>query len=225
LGSLLVIAPHPDDETLGCGGLIARARQLGQTVSVVFVTDGGRSHPGSRLFCPARLAATRRSEALDALRALAVREDHVLFLGLPDGAVPSPGDPRFPTAVERVREALGRFGPNTVLRPWRRDPHADHRAVWRLVAGALERAAPCRVLDYIVWLEETGQAEDWPRSGEATGLRVEIADVVETKNRALLAHRSQLGLVVPDDPAGFALPDTMLARARRPFELFLAASA
>ncbi len=67
---IVVFAPHPDDESLGCGGLISEAVEQGIPVHVVMVSDGGASHPGSRKFPPKRVIAIRRSETLAALSAL-----------------------------------------------------------------------------------------------------------------------------------------------------------
>ena len=87
--SLVVVAPHPDDESLGLGGFIAAARGSGQPVSVIFLTDGERSHVGSPTYPPARLAATRRREAAAALAVLGVDPLAVHFLGLGDTCLPA----------------------------------------------------------------------------------------------------------------------------------------
>ena len=64
---ILVVAPHPDDETLGCGGLISLLAQNGSAFYIVFVTDGSASHRNSRAWPSARLAAQREQEARNAL--------------------------------------------------------------------------------------------------------------------------------------------------------------
>ncbi|RKJ98019.1 PIG-L family deacetylase, partial [Pseudoroseomonas wenyumeiae] len=69
-GGLVVLAPHPDDESLGCGGLLAAAAQAGRAVAVVFVSDGGASHPRSRRYPRLALRRLREAEALAALAAL-----------------------------------------------------------------------------------------------------------------------------------------------------------
>ena len=71
---LLVLAPHPDDESLGCGGLIAEHHARGHDVHVLVLTDGTGSHPHSREYPPTRLAALRMGEARDAIRALGLKE-------------------------------------------------------------------------------------------------------------------------------------------------------
>jgi len=66
-GTCLVLAPHPDDESLGCGGLIAACCAAGRPPVVAVLTDGSGSHPGSRAFPPTRLAAIRKAEVTAAV--------------------------------------------------------------------------------------------------------------------------------------------------------------
>ncbi len=92
---LLILAPHPDDETLGCGGLIAQARQLNIPVRVVFLTNGdgsGSTQIGETLRRGKRqtfleLAAMRQGEATAALEKLGVSPEDIVFLGYPDGGL------------------------------------------------------------------------------------------------------------------------------------------
>ena len=89
---ILVVAPHPDDETLGCGGLLSLSAQTGSTAYIVFVTDGAASHRGSRAWPPARLVAQREREACRALACLGLGHAPRLFLRLPDANMPQPGE-------------------------------------------------------------------------------------------------------------------------------------
>src|SRR5690606_21351798 len=81
---VLVIAPHPDDESLGCGGTLLLHHQLGHEVRVVFLTDAER---GIKKVPARAVRDTRRAEAVAATPALHIPEDHLDFLGLPDGKV------------------------------------------------------------------------------------------------------------------------------------------
>src|SRR5580658_4941526 len=91
-GGLVVIAPHPDDESLACGGLIAEARAQGRLVRVVIVSDGTGSHPTSKTYPRARLRELRENEAREAVAELGLDPGHeVVFLRLPDRFVPSDG--------------------------------------------------------------------------------------------------------------------------------------
>ncbi|MCW2867942.1 MAG: methyltransferase protein, partial [Marmoricola sp.] len=83
---LVVVAAHPDDESLGAGGLVATAVRAGLTVSLVVATAGEGSHPGSPTHAPADLARRRRQETDAAARALGLDPGHgVRQLDLPDG--------------------------------------------------------------------------------------------------------------------------------------------
>src|SRR5258707_15716528 len=73
-GETLVLAPHPDDESLGCGGAIALLRQRGIRVTIAVITDGQASHPNSRLLPSSVLIQLRRQEALEAASALGVAQ-------------------------------------------------------------------------------------------------------------------------------------------------------
>ena len=87
-GPALVLAPHPDDESLGCGGLIAAAAAAGLPLRVVVVSDGTGSHPAVP---PARLKALREAETRAAIAALGLPPKALGFLGLADQGVPAEG--------------------------------------------------------------------------------------------------------------------------------------
>ena len=129
-GRVLVLAPHPDDETLGCGGAIIRHRRRGDRVLVVFVTDGGP------------LAAERRREARAAARTLGA--PRLRFWDYPDGGLDRARD-----LAPRLAALLRREKPNVVYRPGAEDPHSDHRAL----ALAFESLGPAGFHDcrYEVW--------------------------------------------------------------------------
>ena len=108
----------------------------------------------------------------------------------------------------------------TVLVPWRRDPHPDHRATSQLVAAALA-GLPSRRLEYVVWAWERAAPTDLPRPGEVAGWRLDIAPVLARKQAAIAAHHSQVAPgVIDDDPTGFLLSEQMLAHFARPFEVY-----
>ena len=210
----LILAPHQDDESLGCGGFIAGAVAAGSPPVVVFVTDGSMSHPRSRRFDAAARATVRQQEALAACAILGVGAERVVFLGLPDGAAPHRG-PAFEAAVERLRAIAARFGCRSVLAPWTHDPHGDHVAAHRMAAAlGLPRWS------YIVWgwtlLDDGDLPDELP-----VGVRVDIAAWLPLKRRAIAAHRSQHGAVFTDDPGGFVLPAAFLGYFDRGWEVLL----
>src|ERR1700712_2227887 len=100
-GTCLILAPHPDDESLGCGGLIAACVAAGRMPLVAILTDGAGSHPNSRSFPPDRLRTVRAQEVRQAVGCLGLPPDRVVFLGEPDAAAPHDG-PGFDAVVERL---------------------------------------------------------------------------------------------------------------------------
>jgi len=222
LGRTVIIIPHPDDEALGCGGLLALLRRAGQEIAAVLVSDGTMSHPHSREFSPAARRELRYAELRHALAVLGVEENNVLYLGLPDSQVPSEG-PAFEEATVRLADFITQQQAATVLTPWRRDPHPDHRATSQLTAAALASLPqPPRRLEYVVWAWERAAEADLPQSGEGQGFRLAIGDVLSQKQRAIAAHRSQLAPgTITDDPSGFLLSEAMLAHFAQPTEVFI----
>ena len=217
LGRLVVLAPHPDDESLGCGGLLALAADVGLAPRVLVVTDGTRSHPGSAAYPAPRLRALREAEARAACDALGAE---VAFLRHPDCGLPAPETAAFPRAARDLAARLA--DADTVLVPWRRDPHCDHEATWHLARAAVAQLGrTVRWIEYPVWAwTRVGQPEA-PRAGEARAWRLDVSAALPRKRRAVAAHRSQTTDLIGDDPDGFCLSPEMLATFDRPYELFL----
>ena len=221
-GRTLVVAPHPDDESLGCGGALGLLARYGLDVRVLVMSDGTGSHPNSQAWPPPRLAALREREIREALAALGLSRADVRFLRLEDTHVPSPDCPGFEDAVARCQDEFEAFRPETLLLPWRRDPHGDHRASWQIADAALEAAdlRPRRI-EYPVWIWAYPDSDDAPRPGEVTAWRLDVRDALAQKQAAIAAHRSQTTALIDDDPDGFRLLPGMLAHFARPWELFL----
>lgn len=221
-GSTVIVAPHPDDESLGCGGLLALLANTAQRTNVLVMTDGSRSHPGSLSYSSGRLAAVREQETIDALAILGVRREHAHFLRYQDTALPARRSPGFSAAVTRLRETLIPLSPDTLLVPWRRDPHGDHEATWQLVhAAAADLSRRPRWLEYPIWAWTCPDRAAAPQPTEADAWRLDIAPVAALKARAIAQHRSQLGALIDDDPGGFVLEPSMLVHFAHPWELFL----
>jgi LmbE family N-acetylglucosaminyl deacetylase len=210
---VLVVAPHPDDESLGCGGLIATLGELGRMVFVVFVTDGSASHRASLLWSRERLANLRKREATEALRRLGLARAARVFLALEDANMPPRGSSVWQKAVTQVEEVLYQSHPDLLILPWRRDPHCDHRNSWSLMQDALSSTQQRpRCLEYAIWLSELGAAEDWPQVNEAEPVDVDVTNALARKRHAIAAHRSQTTTLISDDPHGFRLTDASIAR-------------
>jgi LmbE family N-acetylglucosaminyl deacetylase len=154
---LLVVAPHPDYETFGCGGLIAEASACGEVVHVAVLTDGTRSHPNSPTYPAPRLKALRVREARAATATLGVPNGRLHFFGLHDGEAPHDG-PAFGVVADRLVALIRATGAATVCATWRLDPHPDHVAAHQRAAAAAARsgARPPRVPD--LGLGDAGRA-------------------------------------------------------------------
>ena len=215
-GCALVLAPHPDDESLGCGGLIAQSCACGQPPVVVVLTDGAGSHPQSRSHPAHRLRAVRETETIAALDCLGLASDRVVFLRLPDTAAPVAG-PGFADAVEAVVAVSRRYGCRALLTSWRHDPHCDHESA-ALIGDAAARALGIPRRAYPVWGRTL--PADTP-VGPASGLRLHVAPWQAAKRRAIRCHRSQWAGLITDDPSGFQMQPSFMALFDTPHELFL----
>ena len=217
-GGIVVVAPHPDDESLGCGGLIAQGCRLGRDVRLVVVSDGCGSHPNSRTYPPERLRALREAETLRAAAELGLPEDHVRFLRLPDASVPSAG-PEAEAAARAIADTARDCAAGAVFVTWRHDPHCDHEACAALVDLARPDLGAARVYAYPVWgwtLAPEREVEDGP-----AGFRLDVGADRAAKRRAVAAHASQTTALIADDPGGFRLSEAMIDRLCGPFEPFV----
>lgn len=143
---LIVVAPHPDDETLGLGATTAQLSASGVPVQVVSVSDGGGAHPGASDSGRFRLETTRRHELHRATSTLKIPMP--LTLGLPDGELAAHEN----RLTELLVEVLEVAGPGTwCAATWRGDGHPDHEAVGRAAATACERTGG-ELLEYPVWM-------------------------------------------------------------------------
>ncbi len=218
MAPVLVLAPHPDDESLGCGGLIAQACAAGNDVSVAILTDGTGSHPHSRDYPPDRLAALRRDEAAQAVSVLGLPAARLSFLGYQDTAAPLRGQ-GLRDAAQRLAAFARERKIGTVFSTWEHDPHTDHLSAHR-IARVAAGIAGFRVVSYAVW-GWTLPPERWLARQPICGARLDVSGQLPTKRRAIACHRSQMTGLISDDAAGFQLPRGLLDICDRPFETFL----
>jgi LmbE family N-acetylglucosaminyl deacetylase len=226
--SALVIAPHPDDETLGCGATILHKVAAGSEVTILVVTDGSRSHRSPHL-PPAELAALRREEMVEAARRLGLPADAVHWAGFADETLAEHED----QLTDVFAQTIAELRPQEVYATCVEEPHADHAAVGAAARRAVRATGgDVRLLEYAVWLWGA-----WPlRRGDRMGsmldalglvLRRQVIAVPAGRHRAakmhaLQAHRSQLERPagVPSDEDWPSLPPEVLAAAAGPVELF-----
>lgn len=136
---VVVFAPHPDDETLGCGGTIAKKVSMGCEVAVAVMTDG--RHAFSQLFglasdpSPEELGEIRMGEVAQALKILGVQSANVISFGFEDATLA-----KHNTEVERRIVALLKdFSPGEIYLPYRKDANLDHRIASKLIHDAVRK--------------------------------------------------------------------------------------
>ncbi|MCK9776804.1 PIG-L deacetylase family protein [Pseudomonas syringae] len=209
----VIIAPHPDDEVLACGGLMSQLAQLERSLLLISVTDGTASHPGSTLWPVDRLSRARPEESAEALNRLGIPAEGLEWLrcGFQDGAV-AESEERLVAFLEQ------HLGPaDVVFATWAKDGHSDHEAVGRASAKACATTG-AQFYEVPVWAWHWADPEDerlpWDRARKLLLDPVTLAH----KRNATQAFTSQL----QGDPAiGLSpvLPAAVLERLLRPFEV------
>lgn len=212
----VVISPHPDDESLGTGGLIAASRAAGLDVRVVIVSDGAKSHPGSQRYPHDRLVALRRTETEAAAAALGLVPGSVTHLDLPDAAVPMEGL-AFEAAVAHLAAVVDDSRAGSVFVTWGHDPHCDHEAAAAMARHLRAHRPALTYWCYPVWGWHI-EAADEIDAPPPRGFRIDIAPWRATKDRAIAAHASQMTDMIDDDPEGFRFTPETLAPFLQPVE-------
>lgn len=188
----LVIAPHPDDETLGCGTALLAAREAGCAVYVLLITDGCHSNTSEKI-TPQALAAMRHDEMLAACAALGVAPENVTQIGLTDGS----GLAHVEQIKARIADAIARIQPDYIFSPSIIDRHVDHRAIAEAVNQLWDaQEIKARLFDYPVWF---WTIKTWLIVGPSLAYflrsrlwRIAQAPYARQKRLALEAHKSQL---------------------------------
>ena len=203
---LLVLAPHPDDETLACGGLMQAALAAGLAVRGIVVTDGeacfGAMPPGDR----AAIAARRRAESVAAAKALSLPPTALKFWDLGDGALSR----QVTVLVGRIAKVWG--SGTCLVAPWPGDGHPDHAALGRaaillfqkrLATACAPRAADfaqdrlpasaAQAIFYPLWSRRPGAREHAALMAEPHVVRLPLEDRARArKRRACECFASQM---------------------------------
>lgn len=211
LGHLVVVAAHPDDETLAAAGLLRAAHAAGARIELVVATDGEAALPEVTGLDRAELGRTRRAELHTALDRLGLGASPVTWLGMPDSALDA----------GELAVALGPHleAADTYLAPWDHDPHPDHSAAGRATAAA----APVTVhgWGYPIWactaLDPDDPSIPWP---DADRYELDAPDRA-AKRHAVAAFASQTAPLA--DGGRAVLPAEVLEHFHGDGELFFRA--
>jgi len=215
---IAILAPHPDDESLGCGGLIAEACQRGTPPHILILTDGTGSHPRSRQYPADRLRGLREAETRAALAELGLPHTRLTFLRYRDTAAPASG-PALAEAASHLAAILRAKSCDTLVTPWRHDPHGDHKAAAAL-ATATSRHLKLRLLAYPIWGLTLAPDTLLPDQ-ILSGFQLDITPHIRRKRAAILAHASQYAGVITDDPDGFQMQPDFIDLFLQNTEIFI----
>ncbi len=177
--SVVVLSPHMDDETIGCGGALAAHAARGSRITVIYLTDcckGGRTAvpETTASFSTSALTTVRKEEARRALGILGISD--VMFLGGADGSLAAS-----PALVNELRAALLQTRPSLIYLPSFLEEHPDHRVVSELLAAASEDLPPqTQCMAFEVW------------TPLFPNCFVNIDAYVDIKRRAIAQYASQL---------------------------------
>lgn len=187
--NILVVAAHSDDETLGCGGTIAKHVAKGDSVHVIFLTDGVSSRTSKQ--SGATDAAARSVSSLSALEVLGVTEDAITAFSFPDNALDSV--PRL-EVVKAIEGVMSRVQPEVVYTHHAGDLNVDHRYAYEATMTACRPQPGFCVKE--IYSYEVASSSRW--SGASYGrdfvptLFVDIESHLERKIKALEAYHEEM---------------------------------
>lgn len=212
IGHLVVVAAHPDDETLMAGGLLFEAHRRGIEVDVVVATDGEGSHPHSPTHTPDVLVDIRRQEVTAALSVLAPAAG-LHCPGLGDGHLAE----AHVALVRLLVDLVGTRGESTLLvSTWRGDGHPDHEAAALAAASAAWRT-DARLLECPIWFWHWGSPGAAIPAGPCLPLSL---DALAAKSNAMQAHHSQVEPLSSSPGDEAILGAAMMAHFQRNVEVF-----
>ncbi len=216
---IMVLAPHPDDESLGCGALLAAAWE-GPGAHVVCLSDGAGSHPHSTRWPPARLAELRARELEDAVVALGGTAHDITRLACKDGWIPRDGL-EADHVVALIAALCESLGCQRVFSTSSIDAHADHKATASIAQRVSKKLPSIHVMHYPIWSRVDTPELLYKTPGRVRTFVFDTQPWQSVKRQAIQCHRTQLGLVIDDDPTGFILPEKMVELFAGEPELFM----
>lgn len=196
---VVVFAPHPDDETLGCGGTIAKKLSEGYEVLIVFLTDGRNAF--LKLFdidsnpSPSELKEIRKDEVKRASSILSLSEDALLFLDFEDGMLGK----NEVEVKKKVIEILGKTVPAEVYFTYEKDFHIDHRVANRIVRSSIKEigldALTYRYSITRKYARVSPLIDSFLNFFKHNMIRVDISNYLPLKEKALKEFKSQVTII------------------------------
>jgi LmbE family N-acetylglucosaminyl deacetylase len=197
-GTIVIVAPHMDDEALACGGLIAKLPDKDR-IHVVYATDGMKSPapviPGRDEISP-DLGKVRMNESIQAMKLLGLPEQNLHFLCLPEAHLQE----NIPALQMALREKLKHIVPQYIFVPFRYDRHLDHLAVNHAVVSTIEQGIiEAQLIEYFVYYR-------WrllPKRDIRKYIKphflfnLDISDVANLKRQSLDCFKSQTTIYYP----------------------------
>lgn len=178
-GKVLVLAPHPDDDVIGCGGTIKLHRENNDEVKVIYLSDGSGGFPKKKKINSIRerkaLAKIRSEEAKSATKMLGVSD--LIFWKYPDGRLNANR-----STIKLLQNILDDYQPKTIYVPSFLDPHPDHYETAKILASTLREKSNFngQIFSYEVW------------SPIFANRLINIDKVIKSKILSLKEHKSQL---------------------------------
>ncbi|MBD2730072.1 PIG-L family deacetylase [Nostoc sp. FACHB-892] len=218
--SAMIIAPHQDDEVLGCGGLIRLKREQNVPVQIVFVTDGAASHGKHPKFQSGEIVPIRKQEALCALSILGVDKSQIYFLNKPDSQLQYLDASKRQQTIEQLAGLLKSFQPGEIYVTHRQDRIKDHEVTYELLLAAIQHSEiEVDIFQYPIWiLWKSLLFRDLKLDELASAHRISIHSVQSKKIEALEAYRSQCLPI--DAETSAVLKPGFLRRFFVPYEIF-----
>ena len=195
----IVFAPHPDDETWGCGGTIAKKLREGYEILIVVMTDGRYafkkvlgidSDP-----TPEELKEIRKEEIKRAVKILGVPEENIVFLNFIDGEL----EKHEKEAEEKVAKILSENDPAEIYIPYKKDSHPDHRATYRIVKNVIKK------LNISASIYQYSIGQKYARIGPIIDsllnifkhnmIRIDISEFFSLKKAAVKEFKSEVSII------------------------------
>lgn len=182
MNRILVISPHPDDESIGCGGTLRKHITEGDSVWVIFLTSGERGGHG---MSPEETKRVREEEAKAA--AIILGYEHLEFWNIPNGKLEITLN-----VVEQLREKVESWKPHFIYVTHDNEMHPEHKAAAGIVREAIKNIAGFEIEPIVFMYEVWTPLQDMDHI-------VDITPYVDIKRKAIQAHKCQCAVMDFDE--------------------------